>query len=54
VADTTTQDSLPYASVRDTLGVLADVVTPNVAKGPIIRRPKVVGWPRGWISTGAP
>jgi cytochrome P450 len=43
VADKTTQDSLPYASVRDTLGVLADVVTPNLAKGPIIRRPKLVG-----------
>jgi cytochrome P450 len=42
VATKITQDSLPYASVRESLGVLADVITPNVAKGAIIRRPKVV------------
>jgi cytochrome P450 len=34
---------LPTASWRDTLGVFAGVVAPNVAKGPIIRRPRVVG-----------
>jgi len=38
----TTRSALPKASIRDTLSVLADVVIPNVAKGPIIRRPKMV------------
>jgi cytochrome P450 len=33
--------SLPQASVRDTLGVTADVVVPTVSKGVIIRRPRV-------------
>jgi hypothetical protein len=33
---------LPKASAADTLGLLTDVVTPNLAKGVIIRRPKVV------------
>jgi cytochrome P450 len=37
-----TDQPLPRASVRETLGVLADVITPNLAKGVIIRRPKVV------------
>lgn len=31
------------ASVRDTLKLLGQVIIPTVAKGPIIRRPKVVG-----------
>jgi Cytochrome P450 len=35
-------DSLPVASLKDTLGVLAAVVGPTVAKGPIIRRPAMV------------
>lgn len=34
--------SLPVASVQDTLSVLSDIVIPTVAKGPIIRRPKIV------------
>jgi cytochrome P450 len=33
---------LPTATLRDTLGVVAEVVVPTVAKGVIIRRPKVV------------
>jgi cytochrome P450 len=33
---------LPKATVLDTLAVLAGVIIPTVAKGPIIRRPKVV------------
>jgi cytochrome P450 len=37
-------DALPRATVPDTLGVIMDVVTPNLAKGPIIRRPKVVAF----------
>ena len=39
----TMRNALPTASIRDTLGVLVDVVIPTVAKGPIIRRPKMVG-----------
>lgn len=38
----TTRNALPKASPKDTLSVLADIVIPTVAKGPIIRRPKVV------------
>jgi hypothetical protein len=34
---------LPAASVAETLDILARVVTPNVAKGVIIRRPRMVG-----------
>lgn len=30
--------SLPRATLAETLGVVADVLVPNVAKGPIIRR----------------
>ena len=37
------QGSLPRASVRETLGVVGDVLAPNIAKGVIIRRPGVVG-----------
>ncbi len=37
-----TRNALPKASVKDTLSVLADVIIPTVAKGPIIRRPKMV------------
>jgi cytochrome P450 len=33
---------LPAASVQDTLSVLSEVLIPTVAKGPIIRRPRVV------------
>jgi cytochrome P450 len=34
--------SLPMATLRETLGVVADVVVPNLAKGVIIRRPGAV------------
>jgi cytochrome P450 len=34
---------LPTATLGETLGVLADVIVPTVAKGVIIRRPTVVG-----------
>jgi hypothetical protein len=37
------QPRLPKATIAESLGVFMDVVVPNVAKGPIIRRPKVVG-----------
>src|SRR3954454_7635977 len=40
---TTERTSLPRLSVRDTGGVLADVVMPLFARGVIIRRPRVVG-----------
>lgn len=33
---------LPKATVRETLGVLADVIGPTMAKGVVIRRPKVM------------
>jgi cytochrome P450 len=33
---------LPVATLRDTLGVIAEVVLPTVAKGVIIRRPRVM------------
>jgi cytochrome P450 len=39
----TTDTSLPKASILDTLAVIMEVFVPNVAKGVIIRRPKVVG-----------
>jgi cytochrome P450 len=42
MAATTANAPLPKASIRDTLGVIADVVTPNLAKGVILRRPRVV------------
>jgi cytochrome P450 len=35
--------SLPKASILDTLALIMDVFVPNVAKGVIIRRPRVVG-----------
>jgi cytochrome P450 len=37
------QDLLPTATVGETLAVMGDVFAPNIAKGVIIRRPKVVG-----------
>ncbi|WP_104204051.1 cytochrome P450 [Billgrantia saliphila] len=39
----TVQRELPKASVAESLAVLNDVFIPNVAKGVLIRRPKVVG-----------
>lgn len=35
--------SLPKATIGETLAVMGDVFAPNIAKGVIIRRPKVVG-----------
>jgi cytochrome P450 len=35
--------ALPTATLGDTLGLFAGVVAPTVAKGPIIRRPRIVG-----------
>ncbi|MEQ7734828.1 hypothetical protein, partial [Escherichia coli] len=37
----TRANSLPKASVGDTLGFLLDVFMPTAAKGPLIRRPRV-------------
>ena len=34
--------TLPRATLAESLGVLTDVLLPNVAKGPLLRRPKVV------------
>jgi hypothetical protein len=34
--------SLPRATVAETLGVLTDVVAPTLAKGALLRRPRVV------------
>ena len=34
--------SLTFASLADTLAVLLDVALPNIAKGPLIRRPAAV------------
>lgn len=39
----TSQDQIVTASLPDTLKLLAEVVVPTVAKGPIIRRPAMVG-----------
>jgi cytochrome P450 len=39
---TTRQTSLPTATLGETLGALAEVIIPTVAKGVIIRRPNVV------------
>jgi cytochrome P450 len=36
-------DDLPTATAIESLGILAGIVTPTVAKGAIIRRPRVVG-----------
>lgn len=36
-------DGLPTATVSETLAVVGEVFVPNIAKGVIIRRPKVVG-----------
>ncbi len=37
-----TRTSLPTASLQDALSIISEIVVPTVAKGPIIRRPKVV------------
>lgn len=39
---TTAQAALPKAILRETLGVIADVIVPTLAKGVIIRHPKMV------------
>ncbi|MBZ0331708.1 cytochrome P450 [Halomonas sp. ANAO-440] len=39
----TDKGTVPTASVAETLAVMGDVFVPNIAKGVIIRRPKVVG-----------
>jgi cytochrome P450 len=36
------QHSVPKATLRETLGIIAEVVVPNLAKGVIIRRPRAV------------
>lgn len=41
-ATPTTRTPLPKATLRDTVGLAADVIVPTVAKGVIIRRPKIV------------
>jgi hypothetical protein len=38
----TARASLPKATARETVGLLANVVLPTVAQGPIIRRPKMI------------
>lgn len=42
LTDGTPATKLAWASVRDTLAVLLDVALPNIAKGPLIRRPAAV------------
>lgn len=37
------EGGLPQAGIRDTLAILLDIFIPTIAKGVIIRRPKVVG-----------
>lgn len=37
-----TQNTIPTASIKDTLSMVAEVVLPTVAKGPLIRRRKMV------------
>jgi hypothetical protein len=37
------ESMLPKASLSDTIGLFAGVVAPTIAKGPIIRRPAMVG-----------
>jgi cytochrome P450 len=37
------RSSVPTASLSDTMGVVADVLVPFAARGPIARRPRVVG-----------
>jgi cytochrome P450 len=39
---TTARGSLTTATLRDTLRITSDILVPTLAKGPIIRRPKVV------------
>ena len=39
----TARASLPQMTVQETLAVAAEVLAPTLAKGPIIRRPRVVG-----------
>ena len=39
---TTLRFGLTRATVKDTLAVVSEVIIPTVAKGPIIRRPKMV------------
>jgi hypothetical protein len=39
----TTQDAVPRTSVKELLGITADVVVPLLARGVIARRPKVLG-----------
>ena len=34
---------IAHASVRETLGVIADVIAPTIGKGVLIRRPRIVG-----------
>jgi cytochrome P450 len=36
------RDTLPKLSIADSLALISEVVLPNIGKGPIIRRPKVV------------
>jgi cytochrome P450 len=43
IASTHEHESLPTASVADTLAIVSEVIVPTIAKGPIIRRPTVVG-----------
>ena len=47
-------DTLPQASILDTIALGLDVFVPSVAKGAIIRRPKVVGLAERLALTGAP
>jgi cytochrome P450 len=41
--DTSRRDGLPVASIRDRLAFVAEVTAPMLAKGPLIRRPRIVG-----------
>jgi hypothetical protein len=42
ISTTSLRPGLPTATISDTLAVVADVILPTVAKGPVIRRPRMV------------
>src|SRR5688500_14026513 len=41
ISTTTLRPGLPKATIKDTLAVVADVILPTVATGPVIRRPRM-------------
>lgn len=43
MTETAVRTSLPKMTIQETLSVAADILAPNLAKGPTIRRPRMVG-----------